>query len=325
VRNNRGSGRPTVPMDQPNDKDKPGPVVELKSKLWEKRAQIGALFPQHGDLVVRRIIAIAASGYEKLLANQKPDAKAIQPWSVAECVIQAATMGLEAGTSQAYLVPYGDKCQLIIGAEGLIAISYRSGLITSIECECVRANDDFDYQLGDEAFIRHKKAVRKTGFALPPSARSPADAVEAVRGALTHAWALICIKAGGDNRIRKVLTYDDILFYQSFSKARSEDNPWVTNTEGMWRKTVLKRGLQTAPRDPMLQLALSEDETGAWVLPAKEPVTVTVPAEVRGTPALEASHTVSVAEQLRQQQGEPEPAQQQPAEELKAKGIKPTT
>lgn len=222
-----------------------------------------------------------------------------------ECVVAAAQLGLEAGTEQAYLVPYKGQCQLIVGPRGLTDIAYRSGFVTSIECETVHANDAFDYTVGDGAFCKLKKATG--GASYTSGSRT---AVTEVRGPLTHVFCIVKTNIGGhDGVIRKVMTAEEIAFHRSFSQSSS--GPWYDNEGAMWRKTCLKQALKTAPRNPLLELALIENERGEFTVPRTADVTFSattydaVPAAPLSAPATDAPRLESAGRHLHPLDGGP--------------------
>lgn len=71
--------------------------------------------------------------------------------------MQSAQLGLEPGSAlgQAYLVPYGNQCQLILGYRGMIDLARRSGQVLSLSAFAVHEGDEFSYQLGLHPDIHH--------------------------------------------------------------------------------------------------------------------------------------------------------------------------
>jgi len=64
--------------------------------------------------------------------------------SLMSALMQISQLGLEVGVvGQAYLVPYGKECQLIVGYKGLVAMALRSGNVKSINCQVVY-DDDYE-------------------------------------------------------------------------------------------------------------------------------------------------------------------------------------
>ncbi|HSM93424.1 MAG TPA: recombinase RecT [Anaeromyxobacteraceae bacterium] len=223
----------------------------------QKAKELAAVFPKDGPTLVARAQATALSGANALHPDVTAD-------SIAEAAIACHHLGLEIG-DQAYLVPYKDKgvpkAKLMVGPRGLIALAYRSGFVKSIVARTVFDGDEFDYNLGTNE-ISHRKALHgrrewtneETGQTRRPTAEQ----------AITHAYVMI--ETTTDGKILEVLTWEDIAFYRSFSKADS--GPWFENYEGMCRKTAIKRGLEFVPRSPLLSAALRETSEGHYELPA---------------------------------------------------------
>ncbi len=143
------------------------------------------------------------------------------PPSIIGAMIQSAQLGLDPSgvTGEAYLVAYKDKCTLIPGYRGLMQLAWRSGVITEINAGVVREGDTFEYELGLDSRLKHKKG-------------------EGERGAMTHAYAYAKTKDGG--RIFVVLTAQEVGLVRARSPSRDK-GPWVTDTEAMWSKTAVRR------------------------------------------------------------------------------------
>ncbi len=257
----------TQPRDQRNQ-DRPAQVgapdgsIEgrIKAVFKAQFRHLSKLFPTDGETMVNRACAAACSAAREI--DKKTGALKLgsaSPESIAEKVIACHHLGLEIG-DQAYLVPFGQDVQLIVGPRGLIALMYRSGFVRSVEARSVFDGDDFEYDLGDSGFIRHRKAM--TGRRDAP---------------ITHAYFIA--KTSTEGTIREVLTWEDIEYYRSFSKA-GKGGAWDTNYEGMCRKTALKRGAEFVPRSAMLVAALRENDQGGYEIP--EEIMAAVRAKTAG-------------------------------------------
>ena len=151
------------------------------------------------------------------------------PQSFIGSMLQAAQLGLEPNTplGQAYLIPYGDKCQFQIGYKGLIELAYRSGEVKNIEAHVAYENDDFEFEYGLNANLRHKPAKKN-------------------RGEPEWVYALVHFKDGG--YLFEVISYDDCLKHgKKYTKTKFESTPWQTEPEEMAKKTVIKKVLKYAP------------------------------------------------------------------------------
>ncbi len=163
-------------------------------------------------------------------------------------MMTAAQLGVEPNTplGQAYLIPYYNsksrqfECQFQLGYKGLIDLAYRSGEIRDLQAQIVYENDEFEYEYGLDAKLRH----------IP--ARSD-------RGEPICVYAAFRTKDGGSGF--DVMSIEDVRqFAQRYSKSYSS-GPWQTNFEEMAKKTVLKRVLKYAPLKTDFIRAVVQDET----------------------------------------------------------------
>jgi recombination protein RecT len=193
-------------------------------------------------------IAVAAAQRTPLLLDCSPQ-------SIVRSVIQGAELGLTPGSAlnQAYLVPFKNKktngyeAQLIVSAQGLSELAYRSGLISFISSEVVYADDEFEYELGLDPKLRHVP----TGIDEDPAK-------------ITHAYMVVGLKDG--SRVFRVMTRKAIDRIRSRSQAR-DAGPWVTDYAEMARKTVIKNGMKYVPKSIEVARAVQLDnavESGDW-------------------------------------------------------------
>lgn len=163
-------------------------------------------------------------------------------------MMQAAQMGLEPNTplGQAYLIPYKNKgvmeCQYQIGYKGLIDIARRSGQITEIDAKVVYENDEFDYEFGLHADLKHKPVLVN-------------------RGEPICFYAYFKTVNGGFGF--EVMSVEDVKAHaKKYSQSyNSNYSPWAKNFVEMAEKTVLKKVLKFAPKSIELEQALAADET----------------------------------------------------------------
>lgn len=88
--------------------------------------------------------------------SQNPKLAECSPFSVAASIMTASQLGLEPNVNgQGYLIPYGGACTFVPGWKGLVDLANRGGRCT-VWTGAVYKGDDFDYQLGDNPFVRHK-------------------------------------------------------------------------------------------------------------------------------------------------------------------------
>lgn len=181
-----------------------------------------------------RICATALTGSPQL---QRCDAG-----SFIGAILNSAQLGLEPNTplGEAYLIPYGNKCQFQLGYKGLIKLARNSGEIVKIGAEAIHQNDEFSYTLGIDPAIEHKPVFGD-------------------RGPVIGYYAFYKTKSGEVSF--EVATKKEI---DSFARARSKTfgkGPWQTDFDAMAKKTLIKRVLKFAPLATETQMAILQDET----------------------------------------------------------------
>lgn len=166
------------------------------------------------------------------------------PESFVNAVIQASHLGLEIGGTlgQAYLVPFKGEIKMMPGYRGLIALSRRSGAVTSINAEIVYSNDEFELELGLAAKVRHKPRL------------------DGERGEPRLAYMVAHFKDGGHHF--EWMSIEEIMKIKQRSSAvqSGKKTPWDTDRDEMIRKTVVRRGWKYLPMSIEMQSA-AEIET----------------------------------------------------------------
>jgi recombination protein RecT len=171
-------------------------------------------------------------------------------------VIQGAELGLTPGSAlnSAYLVPFKNntnggevwEAQLIVSAQGLCELIYRSGLVSFVSAEVVYRGDDFVYELGLEPKLLHIPMDETI---------DPAE--------ITHAYMVVGLKDG--SRIFKVMTRKAIDRIRDRSPQGGTKGPWKDHYAEMARKTVIKNGSKYVPKSIEVARAVALDhaqETG---------------------------------------------------------------
>lgn len=149
-----------------------------------------------------------------------------------------------------------------IADKGLLDLAYRSGEISVIQAHTVYEKDEFEYQFGLDAKLKHKPCMG------------------ADKGAPIAFYAMFKTKDGGYGF--DVMSADDVRAHaEKYSKSfSSEYSPWSTNFEEMAKKTVLKRVLKYAPLKSDFVRQLSTDETIKTTIAADMTEVVAQPIEV---------------------------------------------
>lgn len=181
------------------------------------------------------------------------------------CVMSCAQLGLEPNTplGHAYLIPRENKragtveCTMIIGYQGMLDLSYRSGYLTSVDVDVVKKGDVFEYARGLRPRLEHV----------------PSEDANRERQAVTHAWAVFHLKGGAD--ASAVLSRAQIELRKGRSaSAGASFSPWKSDYDAMCAKTVIRAGWKWIPKSSEMSRALALDEApelGKSILAAADP------------------------------------------------------
>lgn len=196
------------------------------------KTEISRALPKH--LTADRMARIALTCFRTTPALAK-----CQPASVFAAVIQASQLGLEPGIlGQAYLVPYGNQCQLIPGYQGLIDLVRRSGRVTNLFAHAVREGDEFEYCYGINPDLTHKPAAGN-------------------RGEIIAFYAVAHIKDASP--IFEVMSREAVDAVAAKTQSRGKSGPWKDHYEEMGRKTVIRRLFKYMPKSVEMAQAAALD------------------------------------------------------------------
>lgn len=206
----------------------------------DTKRQVGMVAPKH--LTPDRILRIAMTSVVRT-----PKLAECTPESLVGCVLTCTQMGLEPDgvSGRAYLIPFKDKCTLIVGYKGLMDLARRSGEIAALEARVVRKGDKFSYQYGTAPKIEHVPNLDDEGD-------------------MIAVYAVAQFKHGGFQF--EVMSVGAVRKIKATSKAR-DDGPWITNFDEMARKTVMRKLCKYLPSSPELQAAVSLDEKADQGIP----------------------------------------------------------
>lgn len=205
-------------------------IQEFQVALTSQQAAISSRLPQH--VSVDRMIKIAVTA-----AWKNPKILDCTKESVMLSIMTAAELGLEPGgpLGGAYLVPYGNTCQLIPGYRGMIDLARRSGQIKSIEAHAVYEADEFVVEFGLEPKLIHRPTLKTE------------------RGEVTAFYAVAHLVGGGVQY--DYMTRADVDAIRKRSRSGNA-GPWVTDYNEMGKKTVIRRLFKTLPVSVELSRAL---------------------------------------------------------------------
>lgn len=252
-----------------------GPSKEVAQKqktaaarqlFQQMRPQFEMALPKH--LGVDRFLRMALTCVQKT-----PKLLDCTQESMLAAMLEAARLGLEPGTKQAAIVPYGKTATFIAQWQGLVHLMYNSGRVMSVVAEFIHEADDWEYKIGDDGAFWHRP-----------------DLLSATRGPIVLAYAFAEIKGGGRSKIVTLNRPQAEEVRDKYSKAyqlaeqhRREDpdgfarNPsggwfnstWHTEFDAMWRKSAVRRLADWVPQSPeLIELLQRENEAGESEIPA---------------------------------------------------------
>jgi recombination protein RecT len=208
-------------------------LTRFADTLSRKKHWLAQVLPKH--VKADRFVKVALAAISK-----SPDLLECEPNSVLLSIMQAGQLGLEPTgvLGSAYLVRYGNRCQLIIGYRGLIDLARRSGQILSIEAHVVHAKDTFQCSFGLEPTLKHE----------PCWDEDP--------GELRFVYAVARLRDGAVQF--EVMSKAQVDAIRRQSKA-GNSGPWVSHYEEMAKKTVIRRIAKYLPLTVEMQTAAAVD------------------------------------------------------------------
>ena len=216
--------------------------------LKDHAAEIARALPAH--LSADRMARIALTSFRR-----NPKLAECDPKSVFACVIQSAQLGLEPDTlGRSYLIPYKVnrkgpngweshyECQFVPGWKGLVDLMNRSGN-GSVWTGAVFKGDDFDYQLGDSPYVRHKPRSEDDG------------------GVITHVYAVGRTK-GSEWPVIEVWTAARVEKHRNRYNKVGDRHYSFENWEMYARKVVLLQVMKYMPCSAEMVQAMALNDAG---------------------------------------------------------------
>lgn len=198
------------------------------------------------------------------LVNTSKQLKACDPWSVIAAAMTAATLDLpiEKNLGFAYIVPYGNLAQFILGYKGLTQLALRTGQYKQMNAAAINKEAFGGYDdIGDPIILW--------------------DLLDETRDHIGYAFAWK-MTTGFTKLVYwpKERMVDHAKKFSQAYRAGKKDSPWFTNFRAMALKTVVKDGLSHwGIMSVQLQQAITEDQ-GAHKAPEVE---IEYPDNVHGS------------------------------------------
>lgn len=225
----------------------------LQDLIQSSAKELGRALPAHMN--PERLVRIALT-----CIRLTPKLATCTPESFLGALFTAAQLGIEPIAGRAYIIPFNNskktpqgwvkvmEAQYVLGYKGVIELFYRHGKAVQIDWGIVKENDEFEYEQGTSAFLRHKPAPNN-------------------RGKTMAFWVMASLAGGG--KVFMVMTLEECMEH---AKAHSKtydlktgqfynDSPWATDPEPMCLKTVLIQLAKLLPLSVELQQAIQQDET----------------------------------------------------------------
>lgn len=231
-------------------KDEP---IDLVSLIKKAAAELSLALPEH--MRAERLVRIATTNIRQVpqLANCTPE-------SFLGALFTAAQLGIEPIAGRAYILPFYNskkkpdgtwhkvlEAQFLIGYKGLAELFYRHEKAVMLNWGVVKAADEFQYELGTNAYLKHKPAAGDRGvtygfYVIADLGKAKPFLYMSLDECLEH----------GKKHSK---TYDKKTgnFYDS--------SPWATNRDAMCLKTVLIQLCKVLPLSFEIQRAIEQDET----------------------------------------------------------------
>lgn len=220
---------------------------DFPAMLEKFKGEIARALPRH--INPDRMARIALTAF-----RMTPRLGECDPRSVFAAVVQASQLGLELGImGEAYLVPFGDQCQLIPGYTGLMKLVRQTGMVKDIYAHEVRVNDKFTLRLGLERSLEHEPLAGLGGFPASDEERGEVVGFYAVAVFKDGTRTFVAMSRKEVERIR-----DNSRGYQA-AKRFQKESPWDTDFVAMGLKTVIRRLCKFLPKSVELATALALD------------------------------------------------------------------
>jgi recombination protein RecT len=222
-------------------------ITTLRDMLQRQLPAIKMALPQTLGISPERVMRVVLT-----TAQRTPRLLQCQPMTVLGAVMECSQLGLmpDGVLGHAYLVPYGDKCQLQVGYKGLIDLARRSGNVLTISAEAVYENDEFDWEKGMNHKLRFKPRLTE-------------------RGEVYAFYADAHLRDGGYQFV--VMSKGDVLAvrektegWKAFKAGRIRETPWQDEPKGyfneMAKKTCIRALCKYLPLSAEAARAVSLDE-----------------------------------------------------------------
>jgi recombination protein RecT len=229
-------------------------IAVFQSELKKNLVALEAVLPP--SMSARKIARLAVMELQK-----NPALCRCSSGSLMLAIMGSCALGLELGGAlgQAYLIPYGDTCQLIPGYRGFVKLATNSPEITRITAEVVHEQDIFSYQLGGAPNLEHIPAQPRNDPTWTPGEIIASYSVAWMRDG-SYQFSVM-------NRYEIDKIRDNSPGYKN-ATAKGKDHPWISHYPEMAKKTPVRLLFKLLPNAcEKLQHAIDLDESADIGLP----------------------------------------------------------
>jgi len=217
----------------------------LAVQLKEKEGNFAAALPAH--IPVERYLRVVLTAVQ----NNPALAKADRP-SFWNACMKAAQDGLLPDGREGALVIYNTnvkgswiaKVSWMPMIAGIRKKVRNSGEIATMDVQAVHAKDAFEFELGDDPFIKHRPFIGGD------------------RGPLVAVYSVVTLKSG--EKTRDVMTRSEVEYVRDTYSKRDREGKlspaWVKSFDEMAKKTVFRRHSKTLPMSTDLDDLLRRDD-----------------------------------------------------------------
>lgn len=215
--------------------------------LMDRKAKIADLIPPNQKENADYFIARALFTFQR-----KENLHGCTLASFVQCVLEGAELGLPVDGKLGYAVPFNcnvaargepprweKRAQFIPGYLGLVVVGKRTGQILDADADLVCEKDTFRlWRDSDGQHVEYVPALEN-------------------RGRIIGAFCSIRLPSGDWKY--EYMEFSELEAIRNRSKAK-DDGPWKTDTNEMYKKTVVRRGMKMETNDPLYDRMISLDD-----------------------------------------------------------------
>lgn len=222
-----------------NVAERPNEVAVVRHELAGMTEQFKAALPAH--IPVERFCRVVMTAVQ----NNPDLVVKCSRRSLWNAAMKAAQDGLLPDGREGAIVPFAtrdgpDEAQWLPMIGGLRKKARNSGEIATWDAQVVHEKDYFEFELGDDPYIKHKPSL------------------DADPGRVIAAYSVCLLKSG--EKSREVMSIAAIEKVRARSRTKKTTTPWFTDYEEMCRKTVARRHSKVLPTSTDLDDLLRRDD-----------------------------------------------------------------